>query len=429
MKKLFIVGILLLLLPSEVFGKSDPRPDRLVIWDVRSVDTMKTSRDLAREKLHDSSYDRIIERDLQLIKDLGANYVAIDTPYDEEFFPYLVRWVKLAREAGLNVWFRGNFSGWEGWFDHKKDLTPQEHIRRTAQFIESHRDIFKDGDAFDPCPECENAQWWPQPSKDKEYKEFVINQQVNLKASFAKINKKVHTNWTGIIGGRAKEVLDDSSITSLDKIVAIDHYTASIDNMNSYIKYFSDSFGAKTLVSEFGAPIPDIHGRMNDKQQADFIDSMMNTFYANKEHVYGLNYFALGTGTTEIIDSKGSPKLAYYVIKKYYSPAIINGIVTDQLGQKIKGVTVATVDNKSSSLTDKSGHYSLVVPAQNTNFVVSSEAYSGQSFQLNLTYNQNIEQNLVLEPTHPSWIYTLRMWLKNRSKRPMLSLLQKIFTL
>lgn len=384
------------------------------LWEVKSVDTMKTSRDLAREKLHDNSYDTIIERDLMLIKDIGANYVAIDTPYDDQFLPYLRRWVKIARKTGLKVWFRGNFSSWEGWFDYPKNMTPQEHIRATAQFIDKNRDLFEDGDAFDPCPECENAQWWPQPQKNDEYNRFVSNQQVTLKNSFEKIGKKVHTNWTGIIGGRAREVLDANAVKSLDNLVAIDHYTSSVANMDSYIDYFANTFNAKTLVSEFGAPIPDMHGTMTDKQQAVFIDSMMNVFYENKEQVYGLNYFALGTGTTEIIDVKGNPKLAYETIKKYYSPATVSGVVTDQLGQKIKDVVVSANDKKSVSITDKDGDYSLTVPATDTDILIEKEQYTTQSKDINLTYNQAYVLNSILVPNNPSWLYRFRLWLKSR---------------
>jgi hypothetical protein len=412
----FLLLILLLLSMFRVPVKAaTPQPvSPQQLWEVRSVDTMKTSRDLAREKLHDNSYDTIIERDLKLIKDMGANYVAIDTPYDDQFVPYLRRWVKLARKTGLKVWFRGNFSAWEGWFDYPKDMTPQEHVRATAAFIDQNSDLFEDGDAFDPCPECENAQWWPQPQKDNEYNEFVSNQQVVLKNSFDKIGKKVHTNWTGIIGGRAREVLDESAVRSLGNLVAIDHYTNSVANMDSYIDYFANTFNAKTLVSEFGAPIPDIHGKMSETQQADFIESMMNIFYENKENVYGLNYFALGTGTTEIIDAKGNPKLAYETIKKYYSPAIVRGAVRDQLGRAVSGVMVSAHDKKSTALTDKKGQFQLVVPAQYTQIKIEKENYNPQSAALDLTYNQVHELSVTLIPNNPSWMYRFRLWVNTR---------------
>lgn len=411
MKQFTLIVLIALILPLTVHASEAS------IWDIRSVDTMKTSRDLAREKLNDRSYDTVIERDLILIKNLGANYVAIDTPYDDQFLPYLRRWVKLARKTGLKVWFRGNFSSWEGWFDYPKNMTPQEHIRETAKFIDQNQDLFENGDAFDPCPECENAQWWPQPQKNAEYNQFVANQQVIMKASFGKIGKDVHTNWTAIIGGRAKEVLDKSAVNALDNIVAIDHYTTSVTNMDSYIKYFASSFGAKTLVSEFGAPIPDIHGKMSDKQQADFIDTMMNVFYVNKESVYGLNYFALGSGTTEIIDAKGNPKLAYNVIKKYYSPATVSGIVTDELGKKLSNITVGTSDQKSTTTTDSGGKFTLVVPAQNTTFSVENKKYNPITFSINIERGENIKRDVMVRPSKPTIIYKFRFWLKTKLEK------------
>jgi hypothetical protein len=414
MKKFLALVITLLLFPTSIFAKADSSSSQSQIWEVRSVDTMKTSRDLAREKLNDLEYDSVIKHDLQLIKDLGANYVAIDTPYDDEFMPYLIRWVKYAREAGLHVWFRGNFSHWEGWFGYEKNMTTQEHIRETARFIANNPALFNDGDAFDPCPECENAQWWPQPEKNKEYNDFLVNQQVNLKASFSKINKKVHTNWTGIIGGRAKEVLTADTVKSLDNLVAIDHYTNSLSNMDSYIDYFAGTFGAKTLVSEFGAPIPDIHGKMTDLQQADFIDSMMKVFYLHKENIYGLNYFALGTGTTEIIDKRGLPKLAYHTIKKYYSPAQLSGTITDELGKKLTNITVAANGDANHVLTGHDGQYSIVVPAESVEIVVASPHHLKQVFQIEPTYSAKLTQDLVLIPSKPNILYLFKRWLKSK---------------
>ena len=81
---------------------------------------MKYSRDLAREKLDDPSFDKIIDKQMADISATGANYVAIGTPYDAEFIPMLKRWVASARKHNLHVWFRGNFSGWEEWFDYPK---------------------------------------------------------------------------------------------------------------------------------------------------------------------------------------------------------------------------------------------------------------------------------------------------------------------
>lgn len=403
----FLLFFLFNLFSNDRSLSQSPQPTS--IWEVRSVDTMKTSRDMAREKLNDLSYDAVIERDLNLIKDLGANYVAIDTPYDEEFYPYLSRWVTKAREAGLKIWFRGNFSAWEGWFGYKKSMTPEEHLKATSNFIDTHPDIFEDGDAFDPCPECENAGWWVQPKRNKEYNQFVIDQQVVLRDGFKRIGKNVHTNWTGIIGGRAREVLNEEAVLSLSNIVAIDHYTNSTENMNGYIQFFQDTFNAKTLLSEFGAPIPDINGPMNESKQALFIDNLMRVFYQQKENVYGLNYFALNNGTTEIIDKKGNPKEAYFIIKKYYSPAIITGLVSDELGYAVTGEPVSTKDHISKTVTDSKGRYTLVVPAEPNSIIIGGNEYHPATHYMDLTYNENKKFDITLKPKNPSWVYLFHL--------------------
>ena len=50
------------------------------LWEVRSVDTVKYSRDVAREKENDPSYDEVINLQVKNIANLGATHVAIGTP-------------------------------------------------------------------------------------------------------------------------------------------------------------------------------------------------------------------------------------------------------------------------------------------------------------------------------------------------------------
>src|SRR5260221_5347891 len=99
-------------------------------WQVRSIDTMKYSRDRSRQALDDLAFNKVIDKQISLIAKTGANYVAIDTPYDLEFLPILKRWVVVARRYHLHVWFRGNFSGWEGWFGYAK-MSQHDHLKKT----------------------------------------------------------------------------------------------------------------------------------------------------------------------------------------------------------------------------------------------------------------------------------------------------------
>jgi hypothetical protein len=80
-------------------------------FKIQAIDTMKYSRDKAREGLS----DEVIESQVRAIKESGATHVALGTPYDPEFVPFMKKWVTAARKYGLLVWFRGNASGWEKW--------------------------------------------------------------------------------------------------------------------------------------------------------------------------------------------------------------------------------------------------------------------------------------------------------------------------
>jgi hypothetical protein len=75
---------------------------------------MKYSRDLAREKLGNPSFDKVIDDQISRIAGTGATHVALGVPYDPEFLPIMRRWVTAIRKYNLKVWFRGNLSGWEG---------------------------------------------------------------------------------------------------------------------------------------------------------------------------------------------------------------------------------------------------------------------------------------------------------------------------
>lgn len=398
---------------QEVISQEQPE----FLWQVRSVDTMKTSRDKARVQLHDLKFDTEIEKELLAVKNLGANYVAIDTPYDEEFLPYLKRWVKLARKTGLKVWFRGNWSNWEGWFDYPKNLTPEGHHAKTAEFIETHPDLFEDGDIFDPCPECENAGFWKQPDDNLKYNEFLRNQRVVLKNSFSKINKKVYTNVFSIIGGRAKEVVDKQTLDALDNLVTIDHYTKDPSSMTEYIDYFSEKFNTKVLVGEFGAPNPDINGHMDENQQALFIDEVLRELYKNKTNVFGINYNVLTVGTTKLLNDDGTERQAVEVIKNYFIPGVVKGTVTNTLGDKLNNIPVKTGDGLNSTVTSRQGHYAMSIPASTIDIAIGGNKYKTVVQEEVIGCGTEITKDVVLEPQEIDFIYRIRLTIQNLKKQ------------
>lgn len=304
--------------PKENKVISPKKPER--VWQIKSVDTMKFSRDTSLEKLNDPSFDLTIDAQVKTIKKLNANYVAIATPYDKTFVPILERWVKVARKYNLHVWFRGNFSGWEGWFGVEKNPTRDHHLTALKDFISSNPNLFKDGDAFSPCPECENGgPGDPRTSGDVVgFRNFMIAEKMAADEEFKKINKKVITNLASMNFDVAKLVMDKKTAMAMGNVIAIDHYVKTPEQLSSDITYLHDQTGANIFLGEIGVPIPDINGALSEQEQSAWVDKGLSLI-SKKPYVIGLNYWVNLGGTTAIFSQDLSPKPAATTLKKYFS--------------------------------------------------------------------------------------------------------------
>lgn len=382
------------------------------LWDVCSIDTMKLSRDKARQELYHPEFDKKIAEQIEQIKNTGANFVSIGTPYDKEFLPYLRRWINEARKQDLNVYFRGNWSEWEGWFEYPKTMTPEEHLQKTTQFIVNQPDLFENGDIFDPCPECENAGFWPQNDKNSDYQQFIQKQQTVTQEAFQKISKKVQVRQS-IIGGRAKDVLDQTTFDKLGNLIFIDHYVSKPKVMTEFVDYFT-SLNTKVVVSEFGAPIPDLNGNMTEKQQADFVRNILEALYLKNEAVLGLNYWVLSHGTTSLVEESGREKNSYLVLQEYFSPQIVEGKVVDELEKPLSGVPITTKDGLKV-LTDQNGFYKLKYPVRSQELKIEADKYTSQTASIAKGEKGSITtHDFILKPEDPSLFYRLQLWWKKQ---------------
>jgi hypothetical protein len=119
---------------------------------------MKLSRDKAGQYQNDKNLlDSDISKVLDNAKIIGANCISIGTPYDERFVPILSKWVSSIHAKGFKVWFRGNFSAYEGWFDVPKYSNIDQHHTDLSNFLYRNNSLFNDGDIFTPAPEPENG--------------------------------------------------------------------------------------------------------------------------------------------------------------------------------------------------------------------------------------------------------------------------------
>lgn len=352
------------------------------IWNFQSIDTMKYSRDLAFEKLEDTSFDVVIEQQIGAIAETGATHVALATPYDEAFVPFLNRWVASARAHHLKIWFRGNFSGWEGWFNYPK-ISREEHLKKTEAFLSKHNDLFEDGDVFSSCPECENGgPGDPRQTGDVTgHRRFLIAEYTVMKQAFERANKNVRVNFFSMNGDVAKLVMDKETTRALGGIVTIDHYVKTPEQLAKDIEAIAVQSGGRVILGEFGAPIPDIHGSFTEAQQRDWISRTLSLLQ-NISALEGLNYWLAVGGSTEIWHTSGQANAAVEALKRFYHSRIFYGRVYDDIGRSIAAAQIQIRDRRTT--TNEDGYFELPVPDYETGdmLTVNKQGYGQQILSL-----------------------------------------------
>jgi hypothetical protein len=287
-------------------------------WDIQSIDTMKYSRDLAREQLKSNAYDYEIDKQMKDIAATGATHVAIGTPYDPEFLPILKRWVAAARKNHLKVWFKGNFAGWEGWFGYQR-IDKATHTAMIKDFVEKNSDLFMDGDIFTSCPECENGS--PVEYGNKQsielHRSFLLNEYAVTNEAFTHIRKNVKSNYYSMNGDVAKAMMDKETTKAFGGVVVVDHYVKDPKQIATDLRELAKQSGGTIVLGEFGAPIPDIHGKMTEDEQEEWLKTALHDIAAIPQ-VNGVNYWVNKDGSTALWKKDGSPKSSVAVITQYF---------------------------------------------------------------------------------------------------------------
>lgn len=307
-----IVALVLNLTKSSIVKKTP-------LWDFMAVDTVKYSRDLTGQMIDQPEFDSVINEQVADIASLGASHIAIATPYDQQYVPFLERWVRSARSHGLKVWFRGNFSGWENWFGFER-ITREEHKKLLKEFIENNPGLFEDGDIFTSCPECENGgPGDPRLNGDPEgHKKFLIEEyQISIE-SFGKIGKKVNSGFYSMNYDVAKLIMDKETTQALGNIIVIDHYIKDPIEVSKDAKEIAEKSGGKVVLGEFGAPIPDIHGDLSEEDQAAWIEKGLAEA-AKTPEIIGVNYWVNVGGSTRLWNDDGTRRKAADIVKKFFT--------------------------------------------------------------------------------------------------------------
>lgn len=350
------------------------------LWSFQSIDVMKYSRDLAREKLNSTSFDKTINQQISAIASTGATHVAIGVPYDEEFLPIMRRWVNAARAHNLKVWFRGNFSGWESWFEYKP-IDRKKHTQMIGDFIVQNADLFEDGDLFSSCPECENGG----PGDPRlvggveEYRSFLISETDKVRESFRKIGKNIMPNLHSMNGDVAKLIMDKETTKKLGGLVVIDHYVATPEKLVSDIKELAKTSGGKVVLGEFGAPIPDIHGNLSETEQAKWVGKAMGLLVSEQSCI-ALNYWTSFGGSTKLWNDDGTERQVANVIRGYFSPAQFRSQVVTWFNIPIPRATITDGD-RVAIIASKDGFFSLPL-VENKTIHVQKPGYNNYRFPI-----------------------------------------------
>lgn len=397
-KKIAVIFLFILVMVAFL-SSTDARQEEVLFWEFQSIDTMKYSRDIAREKLKDRSFDFVIDIQVKNIAQTGATHVAIATPYDEEFFPYLERWVEAARRYNLKVWFRGNWSGWEKWFGYES-ISRKTHIEKTNVFIRKHSNIFENGDIFSACPECENGgSGDPRITGDvKGYRDFLIEEYAVTKQAFKNIHKNVKSNFASMNGDVARLIMDKDTTAKLDGVVVIDHYVISPEKLAQDIKEIAKQSGGQVILGEFGAPILDIHGTMSEEQQAEWIKKAFAKLITVQE-LSGLNYWVNVGGSTELWNGKGTPRKGIKELTSAYNPIQIIGIVKNEIGSPINGAIVSTDSRKY--MTRRDGYFFLPSLTYKTPVNVNIKEYKSKI----ITISQGKVTPVVVEKSQENLLF------------------------
>lgn len=411
LKKIVIAGFLFsILLLRLVRNEKDDLVTKNSIsaswWDFQAVDTMKESRDRSRELLNNPrKLQQITEEQSHQIAQTGATHIGIATPYDDEFAPVLEAWIKAARKYHLKVWFRGNWSGWEEWFEYPK-INRDQHLNKSLEFVRKNSHYFEDGDIFSPCPECENGgPGDPRLTGDIQgHREFLIDEHETLQQAFSQINKDVKTNFNSMNGDVARLIMDPATTKALGGLVVVDHYVETPEQLNQDITEFAQRSQGKVILGEFGAPIPDLQGKMSEAEQAAWLEEMLLLLHRNP-NLAGTSYWTNIGGSTALWHDSGLAKAGVATLTHFYSPKYLLITITNALNQPIPG-TELTGDVKIIQLDEKT--WQVLYLSQNDSTIkITAPDFHSQNYSLS---QLSSSPAVKLEPFNHNLWYQLKSY-------------------
>jgi hypothetical protein len=307
---------------------------------------MKVSRDMGGQLLESvvqEGTDKRITFMVKKVKEANANMIAYGTPYDKEFIPLLEVEIAEAEKAGIGVWLRGNFSGFQeerdangptghGWFNHPLLTSPDEHHTKTRQFILDNKHLFISNDGksrvaiFSPAPEPENGLIGDprtSPQTKQLFDEWLVDSYSNARRTLDEIGA-TDTKVIFSFNGDVAKILPDGFINDKNPVLA-DHYIKDPQQYPADIQKLHDIYNAPVGLGEVGAPIPDIHGPMTEVEQAEYVRQVLTILADSEVLVPIINYWHLWNPydvdqntATSLLNADGTERQVYEVLREFF---------------------------------------------------------------------------------------------------------------
>ncbi|MDO8583522.1 MAG: hypothetical protein Q7R51_03245 [bacterium] len=305
-----------------------PTPAAVKTWAIQSIDAMKDTKDTICGQRSDIWINQFVGKAVEL----GANYVAISTPYDSpscgNSTDYARRWVQAIRARGLNVWHRHMPLSFEGIYSVTKNNS-SDYLNMISNYIKSNPDLFQPGDIFTPIPEPQNggisgvtycAAGVCQFSSKESFNLWLRNAMTISNNAFQSIGKTgMKIGYFGFDGFVAwgdnnpdwHGILEDSTIAQMGNIT-IDHYPELIGDAMA-----NDLNELKALYPN----IPIIIGEWGTVTGQDVQNQVRTTMAAAKNAgVQGFNYWQFGPGGAgeQLINSDFANRIQFKDVQNFF---------------------------------------------------------------------------------------------------------------
>jgi len=335
-----ITSVVLLSLPTDTVTPSptstptplptiSPMPPTTGSWPIRSVSTMKETKD----KVCGPDTQTFINKFVQKAKELGVNYVAVETPYDNpacgNSLAYTQRWVNTIHNNGLLVWHRHMPLAFEGIYGVSK--TKKDFLSQITAYIKNNPSLFKPGDIFSPIPEPQNggiqnitycAASLCQFTSASDFNKWLRDSMQVSDAAFASIGRRnqIKIGYFGFDGFVAwgdnnpdwHGILEDTTIAMMGNIT-IDHYPEAVsDTMQNDLNELEARYpGIPIVIGEWGT----ITGGNIEQQVKDSMKA------AKRPSVVGFNYWHMGMGGNEaLINTDFTNRSQFDEVQLFFKP-------------------------------------------------------------------------------------------------------------